>query len=569
MGMSASQARYLALTARMNDIEYQGQQINQQRTTLANQINELYNSLLDIDVPTPPSTKDFTKLVYSGNYNSSKFSIGTVTPGSTQGTYNIDFNYTNTGHYWSKGETVTINRGKSFYEVQTDWPNKMEGIDSTESYKLLNPGEKLNAYTIENPDVNLDISGGKGDVDVYIELTAEQYNQIKDKLAGAHVYEITNPGEEKADNYILNEVEDTSTLDSSKKYMIQVNVADLAQGCGLNEKGEPIDDDDPLKAFLLSEPTMYTIQDSNGNDLANHNLVPTGVETELTQEMLDAHFGSDYMVSSTGGTGAHSPSVNDFTLVNGELKLKEGLQIGKKVTQAIAEQSGNYFTHGSDSDTKVGRDGKIDLNMDITENFLTDDFLATSEGKAYLDGLKNAFPKIWRECNGDVKEFLSKFAYYYTEKESTAEQVPHVVLKSDLTGDCKSVKSYEYMPNGTYTSTQNEEGCKLEFGSDGRITSVGFPTDDGWAWVDVAMTEETDTDAYEEAFHQYEYDKYKYDKKQQEINAKTSIIQQEDKNLELKLTRLDNERNAVNTELEAVKKVIGDNIDKSFKTFSG
>ena len=81
--------------------------------------------------------------------------------------------------------------------------------------------------------------------------------------------------------------------------------------------------------------------------------------------------------------------------------------------------------------------------------------------------------------------------------------------------------------------------------------------------------EETDDKAYKDAYNKYEHEKYKYDKKQQEINAKTSIIQQEDKNLELKLTRLDNERNAVNTEIEAVKKVVNDNIEKSFKTFSG
>ena len=39
--------------------------------------------------------------------------------------------------------------------------------------------------------------------------------------------------------------------------------------------------------------------------------------------------------------------------------------------------------------------------------------------------------------------------------------------------------------------------------------------------------------------------------------------------LEMKLTRLDNERNALNTEIEAVKKVIQDAIDRGFKTFSG
>ena len=48
-----------------------------------------------------------------------------------------------------------------------------------------------------------------------------------------------------------------------------------------------------------------------------------------------------------------------------------------------------------------------------------------------------------------------------------------------------------------------------------------------------------------------------------------NIIQQEDKNLELKLQRLDNERTQITTEIEAVEKVINDNIEASYKTFSG
>ena len=70
-------------------------------------------------------------------------------------------------------------------------------------------------------------------------------------------------------------------------------------------------------------------------------------------------------------------------------------------------------------------------------------------------------------------------------------------------------------------------------------------------------------------FIQYEYKQYEYDKLQQEINAKTEIIQQEDRNLELKLQRLDNERTQITTEIEAVEKVINDNIESTYKTFSG
>ena len=54
----------------------------------------------------------------------------------------------------------------------------------------------------------------------------------------------------------------------------------------------------------------------------------------------------------------------------------------------------------------------------------------------------------------------------------------------------------------------------------------------------------------------------------QDINAKTSIIQREDQQLELRLKQLDTEHNALSTEIDAVSKVVKDNVDKSFKTFS-
>ena len=45
MGMAATQARYLGLTARKTNTEYEGQQINQARTALANQSANLWNRM--------------------------------------------------------------------------------------------------------------------------------------------------------------------------------------------------------------------------------------------------------------------------------------------------------------------------------------------------------------------------------------------------------------------------------------------------------------------------------------------------------------------------------------------
>lgn len=65
MGMAASQARFLGLTARKTNVEFEGQQVNQQRTSLSNQSANYYNDLLGMTVPTPPSVDSYTKTVYT------------------------------------------------------------------------------------------------------------------------------------------------------------------------------------------------------------------------------------------------------------------------------------------------------------------------------------------------------------------------------------------------------------------------------------------------------------------------------------------------------------------------
>ena len=49
MGLAASQSRYLTLTARLNDLELTGQQINQSRLELANITNDLFNTATTLD----------------------------------------------------------------------------------------------------------------------------------------------------------------------------------------------------------------------------------------------------------------------------------------------------------------------------------------------------------------------------------------------------------------------------------------------------------------------------------------------------------------------------------------
>lgn len=53
MGMAASQARFLTLTARRSDLELTGQQVNQSRLQLANVTNQLFGLAANLDPESP------------------------------------------------------------------------------------------------------------------------------------------------------------------------------------------------------------------------------------------------------------------------------------------------------------------------------------------------------------------------------------------------------------------------------------------------------------------------------------------------------------------------------------
>ena len=100
MGMAASQARFLGLTARKSNVEFQVQQINQQRTSLANESAGLYNKMMTLDVPTPPSPNDYLTTTYvlddSGDgYSNGDYSITNMTKThENQGEYLVSLSTT-------------------------------------------------------------------------------------------------------------------------------------------------------------------------------------------------------------------------------------------------------------------------------------------------------------------------------------------------------------------------------------------------------------------------------------------------------------------------------------------
>ena len=107
MGMSASQARFLSLTARKTNVEYEGQQINQQRTTLSNESSNYYSQLCNLVVPTPPSSEDFTKTTYSFSDGSETNTINSIIA-QGKGMYIVNYTQTyETENVVANGSVVT------------------------------------------------------------------------------------------------------------------------------------------------------------------------------------------------------------------------------------------------------------------------------------------------------------------------------------------------------------------------------------------------------------------------------------------------------------------------------
>ncbi|MCM1338994.1 MAG: hypothetical protein NC191_04930 [Muribaculaceae bacterium] len=126
---------------------------------------------------------------------------------------------------------------------------------------------------------------------------------------------------------------------------------------------------------------------------------------------------------------------------------------------------------------------------------------------------------------------------------------------------------HSYYADYQYSNKELSKFAIIDYDASGRATTLQL--EGSSATYPLTATSVTDNAAYEDAMNQYNYEQQVYEKKVQDINAKTEQIQTEDRTLELRLKALDTEQNALQQEMEAVHKIISKNIESTFKTFEG
>ena len=158
---------------------------------------------------------------------------------------------------------------------------------------------------------------------------------------------------------------------------------------------------------------------------------------------------------------------------------------------------------------------------------------------------------FWKDNSGEIN-FVTK------GDASTPDTLQYCISHPD-----EALHSY-YADSQNVTKSLSKYAI-VEYDTTGRATSIQL--EGSSAVYELNTTSITDDKAYNDAMNQYEYNKQVYEKKVQDINAKTEQIQTEDRTLELRLKQLDTEQNALQTEMDAVHKVISKNIEGTFKTF--
>ena len=438
MGMAASQARYLALTARKTNTEYEGQQINQARTALANQSANLFNRLLGLEVPVAPKTTDYTEVQYSYTDGQNESVLDSWQQLSSA---DPDYNYI-VNHYYYTNVFTGSKKLLENPQVQT------KGTLTIDDFQAQNPVVTYNAndntYTITTDD---------GSTRTYA------------ALSGMNM-----------DNKLENSLRDFEEAQG------------LAQMNG-----------------VLTTDAVYGYQDASGT-------WHFFLENEIAEPK---DYSTVYKPAYVGN--CELTELTSLTINEEEDEAAELAQILKDCPESNISK---YLSFDNDRNLVYDGKGIYSFQMNGVKYFTTE---------ADLYHSMQTYDNYERPI-----EDQEKLAYY----------------------------------NATYLKTKIEETNRalLETDENGRFKSVRFDDDS----VVYTLNTETVTDeaAYQDAMNEYNYKVQQYEKTIADINARTSIIQEEDRTLELRLKQLDTEQKALSTEMDAVKKVISDNVEKTFKTFS-
>lgn len=459
MGMAASQARFLTLTGRKSNVEYQGQQVNQERLALANDSANIFAQLNQLEVPTPPRVKDYTKTEYS-------FTTSQVD--GTQRTYTFN----------------DIQSTPSGDQVSLSWeePNYQASVDDW----------------VKNSSASIITKGTQGNLS----------NGSHIKIFGTSYQICGEPVSEDLGTY--------EALAASNK-----DFADSIRG----EDG--LIDKNAFVYFYMVGNEKHVLQLS---DEDKQKLAVTDFLSKLGGALDDPNTAIDEPIKDLSSLGGKE-IVCTMVSKNEETAAQNGNKRSVIVTVPTWDDRDDFLKY---------------IPKKCPE-------LAGTEIRLNDDG-NSAYHQIVYDAQGNL-------SIYSGSAPSDEEGIDSTISSKD-----NNMASY-HVVNNPKTQTDMFKVSSYGKSNEGRINSIVINVDGEDKEFEVTISTVHDEVAYKDAMADYTYRQTQYEKQTSELNSKTEIIQQQDKQLELHLKQLDTEQNAIKTEMDAVQKVIEDNTESTFKTF--
>lgn len=369
MGMAASQARFLGLTARKTNVEFEGQQINQQRTTLSNQSANYYNQLLGMSVPVPPSVDDYTKTVYTFEDGALSNSISTMIA-QKGGEYLISYTSSWTDDF------AAVAAGQSIVTKNKNPQNTNNAINGT----LYSVGAK-----------ELRKMGDAFKLDVYKD----------DKKTGQSVY--MKNGKYYSDAECKNEIADADKNKSSYK---------------LNENYN----DEYLKSLSLDQLEKLQTEETEYISILNKQYAPDGKESWMVRYVQNTSTGTwspffnkksvldSAIYSDTGSSQSNIPA---YTIGSAK-KTEEVKGVTARLEQDSTGRIINVTLHPGKAD---------EVTYAVTTNTLTD--------QAKYDDAMNQYEYDKYQYDQSIQEINSKIEIIQSEDKNLELRLKQLDTEQD------------------------------------------------------------------------------------------------------------------------------------------
>lgn len=549
MGMAASQARYLTLAARKTNTEYEGQQINQARTALANKSADLFNQMLGMQVPTCPDSTNFTKLQYSW---SDGINTSVLSDFYQLGCADEEYNYIVKSYHY---ENVYTGSRKLLHDpqIQSDMyidylydanDKDLNKFFNVQSYNYDFIHDKFMFTSADNEEIVKTFSKIDDDWgERRLELDAI-YNRTEKYSANEFFYD------EDEDTYVL----DPNKVDDDGNPILyafsKVDKTDEAELQKLKETfGLEYDEDEN---YYFDENSKMYLKESDILENKDKIGIPSEIKIRKQDDGTKYYTDGEYYLTDK--------EIAAITPDNNQLNFKRGLEDRRFY---------DFTAVGNCTLSELSEKDLTNLETQTELMQIMKDMRGENGNKISAASFEKCFDETGQYLGG-IYSFKMNGVVYYTTKDDLMVSAQSAYAENSLADnniDMQTTKMPYY--KATYLKTKIEETLKalLETDGSGRFSSVKFEDD---SLVYTLNTEAiTDDDAYQNAMNQYYYKQEVYDKAIADINAKTEIIQAQDRTLELRLKQLDTEQNALQTEMDAVKKVVSKNVETSFKTFGG